>query len=42
MLSVELPGRKPRGRPKKKFIDVVKEDLKVVGVREEVAGDRPR
>ena len=34
MLSLELPGRRPRGRPKRRFMDVVKEDMKVVGVRE--------
>ena len=35
MLSFELPGRRSRGRPKRRFMDVVKEDMKVVGVREE-------
>ncbi|XP_051793650.1 uncharacterized protein LOC127530564 [Acanthochromis polyacanthus] len=33
MLSFPLPGRRPRGKPKRKFMDVVKEDMKVVGVR---------
>ena len=42
MLSFELPGRRPRGRPKRRFMDVVKEDMKVVGVREEDAKDRAR
>ena len=42
MLSFELPGRRPRGRPKRRFIDVVKEDMKVVGVREEDTEDRVR
>lgn len=41
MLSFELPGRNSRGRPKRRFTDVVKEDMKVVGVREE-DGDRVR
>ncbi|KAF7647481.1 hypothetical protein LDENG_00171820 [Lucifuga dentata] len=31
---------RPRGRPKRRFIDVVKEDMKLVGVREEEAKDR--
>ena len=34
MMKLELPGRRPRGRPKR-FMDVVKEDMKLVGVREE-------
>ena len=42
MLRLELPGRRPRGRPKKRFMDVVKEDMKVVGVRKEDAEDRVR
>ena len=42
MLRLELPGKRPRGRPKRRFMDVVKEDMKVVGVREEDAKDRVR
>ncbi|KAF7669317.1 hypothetical protein LDENG_00206530, partial [Lucifuga dentata] len=42
MPRLELPGRRPRGRPKRKFMDVVKEDMKLVGVREEEAEDRVR
>ena len=42
MLSCELPCRRPRGRPKRRFMDVVKEDMKLVGVREEDTGDRLR
>ncbi|KAF7654546.1 hypothetical protein LDENG_00068520 [Lucifuga dentata] len=42
MLRLELPGRRPRGRPKRRFMDVVKEDMKLVGVREEEAEDRVR
>ena len=30
MLEMELPGRRPRGRPKRRFIDAVKEDMQVV------------
>ena len=33
MLERELPGRRQRGRPKKRFMDAVKEDMQVVGVR---------
>lgn len=35
MLRMELPGRRSRGRPKSRFMDGVKEDVKVVGVRED-------
>ena len=42
MLRLELPGRRPRGRPKRRFMDVVKEDMKVVGVKEKEAEDRVR
>ena len=42
MLRMELPGRRSRGRPKRTFMDVVKEDMKLAGVREEEAEDRVR
>ncbi|KAF7641470.1 hypothetical protein LDENG_00280470 [Lucifuga dentata] len=42
MLRLELPGRRPRGRPKRRFMDAVKEDMKLVDVREEEAEDRVR
>lgn len=35
ILGFELPGRRPRGRPKRRFVDVVREDMKEVGAREE-------
>ena len=37
MMRLELPGRKPRRRPKRRFMDAVKEDMQSVGVREEDA-----
>lgn len=37
-----LPGKKPRGRPKRKFMDVIKEDMRVDGVNEEDAEERIR
>ena len=40
MMRLELPGRKSRGRPKRNFMDVLKEDMKLVGMREEDAEDR--
>ena len=39
---MELPGRRKRGRPKRRFMDVVKEDMLVVDVTEEDAEDRER
>ncbi len=42
MLRMELPGTMKRGRPKRRFMDVVKEDMAEVEVTEEYAGDRDR
>ena len=42
MMRLELPDRRPRGRPKRGFMVVVKEDMKLVGTREEDAEDRVR
>ena len=36
MMRLELPDRRPRGRPKRRFLDVVKEDMKLVGVKDRV------
>ena len=35
MLEMELPGRRRRGRPERRFMDAVKEDMQIVGVRVE-------
>ena len=40
MLRMELPGKRKRGRPKRRFVDVVKEDMAEVEVKEEDADDR--
>ena len=40
MLSMELPGKRKRGRPKKRLMGVVKEDMAEVEVKEEDADDR--
>ena len=32
MLDMELPGSRQRGRPNKSYMDIINEDLKVVGV----------
>ena len=37
---MELPGKRKRGRPKRKFMDVVKEDMAEVEVTEEDTVDR--
>ena len=39
MLRMELPGKRKRGRPKRRFMDVVKEDMAEVEVKEEDADD---
>ena len=40
MLRMELPGKTKRGRPKRRFMDVVKEDMAEVEVTEEDTEDR--
>ena len=40
MLEMELPGRRRRGRPKRRYMDAVKEDMQVVGVRLEDTENR--
>ena len=40
MLRMELPGKRKRGRPKRRLVDVVKEDMAEVEVKEEDADDR--
>ena len=34
VMEMELPGKRKRGRPKRRFLDVVKEDMGKVGARE--------
>ena len=40
MMEMELPGKRRRGRPKRRFLDVVKEDMGEVGVKETDVEDR--
>ncbi|KAK3568140.1 hypothetical protein QTP86_031379 [Hemibagrus guttatus] len=40
MLDMELPGRRQRGRPKRRYMDGINEDMKLVGARVEDAEDR--
>lgn len=42
MLRFMLPERRPRGRPKRRFMDLVKDDMRVVVVSEADAEDRVR
>ena len=34
MMEMELPGKRRRGRPRRRFLDVVKEDMGKVGAKE--------
>ena len=40
VLRMEMPGKRKRGRPKRRFMDVVKEDMAEVEVTEEDTEDR--
>ena len=40
MMEMELPGKRRRGRPKRRFLDVVKEDMKEVDVKKMDIEDR--
>ena len=40
MMEMELPGKRRRGRPKRRFLDIVKEDMGEVGVKEMDVEDR--
>ena len=40
MMEMKLPGKRKRGRPKRRFLDVVKEDMGEVGVKETDVKDR--
>ena len=40
MMEMELPGKRRRGRPKRRFLDLVKEDMGEVGAKETDVEDR--
>ena len=40
MMEMELPGKRKKGRPKGRFLDVVKEDMEEVGAKETDIEDR--
>jgi len=42
VLRMRLPGKRRRGRPKRRYMDEVKEDMEEVGAVEEDAEDRMR
>ncbi|MCJ8733973.1 hypothetical protein PDJAM_G00230070 [Pangasius djambal] len=42
MLDMELPGRRRRGRPKRRYMDVINKDMKLVGASVEDGEDRDR
>ena len=39
MLGMGIPGRRKRGRPKRRFIDVVREDMSGAGVTKDTGGE---
>ena len=40
MMEMELPGKRKRGRPKRRFLDVIKKDMGEVGAKEMDVEDR--
>ena len=42
MIAISVPNKRKRGRPKRKFMDGIKEDMKVVEVNEEDAINREK
>ena len=40
MMEMELPEKRKRGKPKRRFVDVVKEDMREVGAKETDVEDR--
>ena len=39
-IEIELPGKRKRGRPKRRFLDLVKEDMGEIGAKETDVEDR--
>lgn len=37
VLKIKLPGKSKRGRPKRRFMDVVRDDMQVDGVTKQYA-----
>ncbi|EYC21247.1 hypothetical protein Y032_0020g77 [Ancylostoma ceylanicum] len=41
-LNLEVPGKRPRGRPKQRWIDTLHSDLKSAGIHPDQAHDRAK
>ena len=41
-MGMEVPGKRRRGRPKRRWLDSIRNDLSERGLSEEDAQDRPR
>ena len=42
MLRMPVPGKRKRGRPKRRYMDMIKEDMQLVGVSEKDAANRTK
>ncbi len=42
VMRMEVPGKRRRGRPKRRWLDSIRNDLSERGLSEEDAPDRPR
>ena len=42
VMGMEVPGKRRRGRPKRRWLDSIRNDLSERGLSEEDAQDRPR
>ena len=40
MIDMELPGKRKRGRPKRRYMDMVNEDMRALGLTRDDAGNR--
>ena len=40
MMKIEVPGKRTRGRPRRRWNDNIKEDMRKAGVREEEMEDQ--
>lgn len=40
MLKLEIPGRRGRGSPERRYLDIIKEDMVATGVTMELAENR--
>ena len=40
MMEMAIPGKRKRGKPKNRWIDLVRKDIETVGAREEEEVDR--